>query len=125
MQEARDEVVAIYRSAGLAKDDGWKETEDHLATELEYMQVLSARCAGAFEAGDVETASAIIKSQYNFLEDHLLPWVPRMVADIKKFARTGFYQGLGFLTEGFLQVDEEFLYDLVNDGDGDEGGQVA
>lgn len=41
MQEARDQVLEVYREAGLAKQESWREGEDHIALELEYLQVLS------------------------------------------------------------------------------------
>ena len=84
MQDARDEVLAIYRSAGLDKQDSWKEGEDHVALE-------------------------------NFLEDHLLSWVPMMTADMKRFAKTDLYQGLAYLTDGFLNTDKAFLDDVLTD----------
>ena len=34
MQSARDEVLALYRAAGLSKQESWKEGEDHIALEL-------------------------------------------------------------------------------------------
>ena len=37
MQSARDEVLALYRAAGLSKQESWKEGEDHIALELEYL----------------------------------------------------------------------------------------
>ncbi len=117
MQDAYVEVVAIYRSAGLAKDEAWKETEDHIAVELEYMQVICSRCAQALRDGDEQAAMGLFKSQYNFLKDHLASWVPMMVADMQKFSKTNLYQGLSHLITGFLQVEEAFLYDIVN---GDE-----
>ena len=43
MQEARDEVLAIYRSAGLDKQDTWKEGEDHIALELDFEQIMATR----------------------------------------------------------------------------------
>jgi TorA maturation chaperone TorD len=33
MQDARDEVLAIYRSCHLDKAASWKENEDHIAVE--------------------------------------------------------------------------------------------
>ena len=36
MQDARDEVLAIYRSYGLDKQESWKEGEDHVALEMEF-----------------------------------------------------------------------------------------
>ena len=36
-----------------------------------------------------------------------------MTADAKRFAQTGLYEGLAFLTEGFLDTDLEFLEELL------------
>lgn len=113
MQDAYLEVVAIYRNAGLMKDKTWKEPEDHIALELEYMQVLCSRCAEALNKGDEETAVDLLKSQYNFLNDHLVSWLPMMVADMRKFSKSDLYQGLSHLLAGFMQVEEEFLHDVV------------
>ena len=115
MQEAYTEVTAIYRSAGLAKDEAWKETEDHIATELEYLQILCSRCARALRASDEDTAMSLLKNQYHFLKDHLASWAPLMIADMQKFSKTNLYQGLSHLLSGFLQVEEAFLYDIVGD----------
>ncbi|MFR8831359.1 MAG: molecular chaperone, partial [Eggerthella lenta] len=52
MQEARDEVLAIYRSAGLDKQDSWKEGEDHIALELEFEQIMATRTVEALRKGD-------------------------------------------------------------------------
>ena len=51
MQEARDEVLAIYRSAGLDKQDTWKEGEDHIALELEFEQIMATRTVEALRKG--------------------------------------------------------------------------
>ena len=99
MQDARDEVLAIYRSAGLDKKNSWKEGEDHVALELEFEQVLANRTADALRKGDEEEAAALLTTQKNFLEDHLLSWVPMMTADMKRFAKTDLYQGLAYLTD--------------------------
>lgn len=117
MQEARDEVLAIYRSAGLSKLDTWKESEDHIALELEFMQILCKRAIEALEANDEDSAIALFLTQKNFLDDHLAAWVPMMTSDIKRFAQTDLYQGLAFLTEGFLDTEQEFLADLLQDAE--------
>lgn len=49
MQDARDEVLAIYRAAGLDKQDSWKEGEDHVALELEFEQILANRTVEALQ----------------------------------------------------------------------------
>ncbi len=115
MQSARDEVLALYRAAGLDKDDDWKEGEDHIALELEYMQILAGRAADALLKGDRDGAIAQLTAQRNFLDDHLLGWVPMLAAEMRKFAKTDFYRGLANMTVGFLECDLELLDDLLAD----------
>ena len=113
MQEARDEVLAIYRSAGLDKQDSWKEGEDHIALELEFEQIMATRTVEALRNGDEAEAVALLTTQKNFLEDHLAAWAPMMTSDMKRFAQTDFYRGLAYLTDGFLQTDQTFLDDVL------------
>lgn len=115
MQSARDEVLALYRAAGLDKDEDWKEGEDHIALELEYMQILAGRAADALIRGDRENAIAQLTAQRNFLDDHLLGWAPMLAAEMKKFAKTDFYRGLASMMVGFLECDLELLDDLLAD----------
>ncbi len=113
MQGARDEVLVAYRAAGLDKQPSWKDGEDHIALELEFMQVLGQRALDALRAGDEDEPAAQLTSQKAFLEDHLSAWFPLMAADMRKFSKTDFYSGLADLALGFLETDEEFLEDVL------------
>ena len=112
MQEARAEVLATLRENEL-KRGNWNEAEDHIALELEYLQILSDRTAEALCQGDTDTAASWVRAQYNFLDVHLDSWAPLLTAEVKKFAKTDFYRGLAFLTEGFLETDREVLEELL------------
>lgn len=114
MQESRDEVLALYRAAGLEKGKDWPESEDHIALELEYMAILTRRAVDSLERGDEDEAFANLVSQANFLDSHLINWAPLMTVDMRKFAKTDLYQGLSYLTEGFLASDREFLAELLD-----------
>jgi hypothetical protein len=37
-----------------------------------------------------------------------------MTADMKRIAKTEFYRGLAYLTEGFLRVDRGFLASIIS-----------
>lgn len=113
MQAARDEVLAIYRANGIAKQESWHEGEGHVALELEFMQVLATRTAESLRAGDEERAVGLLRTQYGFLEEHLRSWTSMMTADMRKFARTAFYRGLASLTDGMLASDAAVLEELV------------
>jgi len=115
MQEARDEVLALYHGAGVIKQESWTEAEDHIALELEFMQIQATRTATALRLGNEEEAVQYMRAQRNFLDDHLCAWVPMMTADMKRLAKTDLYQGLAWLTEGYLAEDLDFMTDLLGD----------
>lgn len=118
MQGARDEVLVIYRANGIDKSESWKDGEDHIALELEFMQIIGERLLDAFRTGDDAKVDSLLETQRHFLEDHLLAWFPMMAADMGRFAKTDFYRGLAKLTMGYLTCDLEFLEDAL---DGEEG----
>ena len=120
MQEARDEVLAIYRSQGLEKSSTWKESEDHVAAECEFMATLAGRTADACRAGDEDAVARLLETQLNFLDDHLYAWTGMMTADMRGYARTDFYKGLAAYTDGFLASDRDLLRDVLGVEDGQE-----
>lgn len=109
MQDARDEVLALYRSEGFDKAQSWTEGEDHIALELEYLQRLAERTCAALSLGDEDEAFRLTEVQLTFLRDHIIGWVPMLTNDMMRFAQTRLYRGLAFATEGFMEVDEAFL----------------
>lgn len=113
MQEARAEVLATLRENELMRGS-WNEAEDHIALELEFMQRLSLRVLEALSDGAEDEAVAYLRISYDFLENHLMNWVPMLVADMRLHARTLFYQGLGQLTLGALREDEAVLRELLD-----------
>lgn len=125
MQNARDEVLALYRAAGLEKQDSWKEGEDHISLELEYEAILGERALEAYNEGKEDECLNYMLQQYYFLEDHLGAWYPMMAADMQKFPRTDFYKGLGVLTSGYLESDKALLREVLEIEDEAEEGVVV
>ena len=114
MQDARDEVLAIYRANLLKKGEEWNDCEDHIALELEFMQVMSERTAKALKEGKEDEAVERLKTQRAFVGQHLANWVPMFVSDIKYFSQTDLYIGAGELLLGFVQTEVEALDDLLD-----------
>lgn len=114
MQDARDEVLAMYRENLLKKGQEWNDCEDHIALELEFMQVLCNRTAEALKKGDEDSAVELLKTQRAFVGQHLANWVPMFVSDIKYFAQTDLYIGAGEVLLGFIQEEVETLDDLLD-----------
>lgn len=115
MQEARDQVVAVYRARGLDKAETLDFPEDHLALELEFMAYLCHETQKALNAQDRSAVSGCIKEQKDFLTHHLLNWVPEFCADVEKFAGTEFYKAVAKITRGYLQLERTMLDDLLSE----------
>ena len=114
MQDARDEVLAVYRANLLKKGEEWNDCEDHIALELEFMQVMSERTAKALKEGKEDEAVEMLKTQRAFVGQHLANWAPMFVSDIKYFSQTDLYIGAGELLLGFVQTEVEALDDLLD-----------
>lgn len=114
MQEARDEALAIYRSQGIDKNESWKDPEDHIALELEFMATMSRRTAQAIRDANDDAARSLIATQHGFMTHHLLNWVPRFLVDVPRYARTDFYKAFAQLTGAFLSDDLELVEDIAH-----------
>lgn len=113
MQEARDQVLAEYRQEGLARIGEFKEPEDHIAIELEYMAYLCQKAAEGLVAGDLGAATGYLQKQQAFLEQHLLVWVPTFCQDMAKVATSDFFRGIARLTEEHLAMEKETVAELL------------
>ena len=113
MQESRDEVLACYRAAGLEKDESWREGEDHVALEFEYMSTMATRAADALRSTDTKLAQDLLNDQSHFLQDHLNAWVPNFTKDVERCATTKFYRGCALITRGYLECEKELFGDLA------------
>ena len=115
MQDARDEVLALYRSEGFEKSEDFKDNEDHIAVELAFEKILVEKALAAVKAEDLPAMAKSFCVQYNFLCDHLLNWVPLLAGGIEHFSKTDFYRAVGRMTMGFLHEEKEFLEEILPD----------
>lgn len=111
MQDARDQVLDIYRQHGLNKNASWKDSEDHIALEFEFMQYLAQRSTKAFNAGNEKGGWDYMECSQEFLKQHLWNWIPQFCDDILQAAQTDFYKGAAHMTLGVLSMDRELLYE--------------
>lgn len=112
MQEARDDVLATYRENGLKRGQ-WSEGEDHIALEMEFMQIMATRCADHLRKDQDDAAAENLVKQNDFVRNHLRNWVPMLTSDMTKYAKTDFYQGLAKLTQGFVENETELLSEIT------------
>ena len=117
MQEQRDQVLKIYREHGVDKVKDFPEPEDHVAIELQFMALLSGRTLEALEKKDVKEARKLMETQADFLDDHLMKWMPDFCEDILKGAKYDFYRGIAKATRGYVSMESQNLRELASELD--------
>jgi len=78
-------VVNEYAEAGFSDIDLDAGPQDHLAVELKYLALLALREAEACDRGDVVVAGTRMRQQREFLDRHMLAWVPRWAAELARY----------------------------------------
>ena len=91
MQKSVFDVRAAFRKAGVHKSEDYKDLDDYIAVELEFVQYL-------LEKGDTDAAA-------DFLNNHLMNWIPQFHAALYSAATLDFYKGLSAFTLSFLFHD--------------------
>ena len=118
MQEPRNQVLAEYRSRGLAVDkDSFDWPEDHVSMEMLFMSHLckqeSDLCRQALEAGERTSIGAdlagVCDAQKKFFGEHLDKWMPMFVEQLSQNAKTLFYKGIAEYLDAFLEKEREML----------------
>jgi len=91
MQMSVFDVRAAFRGAGVHKSENYKDLDDHISVELEFVRYL-------LEKGDTLAAA-------DFINGHLLNWVPAFHAALFSAASLDFYKGLSEFTISFVFRD--------------------
>lgn len=116
MGESRDDVLRIYMQEGLQKADWFKEPEDHIAVELEFMAFLCMQLQEALSRGTSDRVLSLIEAQKDFFEKHLKSWVPEFCDDIVKNAiQYDFYQAMADITKRYILLEETILFQIAED----------
>jgi len=113
MQYSRDEVLKVYWSFGVDKKKEFTEPEDHIAVELSFLAYLCKKAIEALKKKNTKEARKYLQGQKEFLEVHLMKWVPRLVKDIIDTGQTPFYKAIAILTREYIEMDLSATEDLL------------
>jgi TorA maturation chaperone TorD len=101
------EVKKLIESSGLQYKSGYSGLPDHISVELEFMQEVSRREEHAWEEGDKETALRCLKIEKEFIEDHLIRWIPVFCGKVISAAESPFYRDMAALTKNFIEFEKQ------------------
>lgn len=102
-----------YALAGFADIYPEAGPQDHLGVELRFMSLLCYEEHSAETLGDIGKVLALRNQQREFLDRHLLRWVPDYCVMLGQESRVDFYSGIATLTAYSLKTDSDMLERLV------------
>ena len=113
------EVSQFYKHFGLSmnQEEGKRELPDHLCAELEFLHFLAFKEAQAREKGDPELLHGYLLAQKDFLERHLVHWMPKFYSKLQSTNAPSFYVQLAGIASLFITYDLERLSSDLHDLD--------
>lgn len=100
------DLAAFYRAFGLELADDGGERHDHLAVELEFMCVLTAKEAWALQhRPDSDLPARCRDAQKKFLREHLGRWTPAFTRRLERHAAGTPLAELARFTRAFIEAE--------------------
>ena len=97
-----DAVISYFQSGGFDPGAICEEPPDFLVTELRLMSLLAFKEHEGSLKGDEQQRQYFIKLQNEFLQNHLMIWVPEYCQTLMAASRVDFYQQLAHYLYLFL-----------------------
>lgn len=105
-------VMRKYLQHGFIVLDEYAGPQDYIGVELKFMSFLCYNEMKAWENNDQKNGKKYINKEREFLEEHIIQWIPNFCKIIERNSREEFYRGVAKLTREFLRTDLESI-DLI------------
>lgn len=105
------EVSEFYNIFGLRmrQEEGKREFPDHICAELEFLHFLTFREEEDIREDQGEEHRGYLLAQKDFLERHLIQWIPEFCLKLQKSASLPFYAQLAQITSRFISSEFELM----------------
>lgn len=113
-QEQTLQVRQAYLKYQFLPKHFMQEADDHLGLELDFMYQLTLQAKEAMDEENLDKLKQLFTDQKDFLQNHLLLWVPEVASKISESANFSFYPGIAKILKGYLTLDLEALDELLD-----------
>ncbi len=118
--ETFTDLLRCYDYFGVNLSKSRRRYPDYLGVQLEFMAFLGRKVTQVEE--DRDDSVPLRRAQRDFLERHLLSWVPLLTEKIERTVHESFYKSLSRLLLCFLERHHEYLAESVKDPVVRQGG---
>ncbi len=108
-----EELMRFYEHFGLKPDTKNNELPDHISMELEFMHFLSFKEAQALIHN--KDTGALLRAERDFLERHLIKWIPELIKKFGKANPPEYYRHLFKFLNAFLNSDLKYVKERLQE----------
>ena len=101
-------VTGMYSNFGVQLATGVGERPDHIAVELDFMNLLAAKEAHARELNQAANVKVCRRAQKLFIASHLSRWGAIFACKLREETRLDFYLGVAALMEVFMSAEARY-----------------
>lgn len=112
MGETTLDAKKAYREIGLYARNAGREPEDHIAIELEYLEEIQKKCLVSLELADNVEVVRMVRLERDFLENHLMRWVPEFCQRITEGTRLNLFSAMADVLSHLVIKDMEIIKEL-------------
>lgn len=106
MQEAYQQMTALLSEHNININEKYSEPADHIAIQLDFMGNLVLMTLNSETEAEIRQSFA---KQHDFIQQHLLNWLPDFEMKVKSCDKFGFYAAVVELLLAFAQLDSDWL----------------
>jgi putative dimethyl sulfoxide reductase chaperone len=101
------EVSEFYKFFGLrmSQEEGKREFPDHICSELEFLHFLTFKEGEALREGKEEKLNSYFLAQKDFLERHMIQWIPEFCLKLQNSKSLRFYVWIAQITTRFISFE--------------------
>lgn len=103
-----------YEKYGFMVSEYNIEADDHIGLELDFIFHLNEFCIQCAESNNLRDVKTLLKEQNQFINEHLLKFIPQFSKLVINKAETQFYSGLAKILHGYLRIDSKVLQELLS-----------
>ena len=107
-------VVEAYAEAGISPPLPEAAPPDHLSAELRFLAIACYHEGQAWDGGDLQAACDWLQRERDFLDQHILCWVPDYCAKLDDLAHKPLYHALLVLTPLACQNDRQDIDNILD-----------
>jgi len=111
--QATAAVARAYSEMDVFLPEEVRDQPDFIGYELDFMRRLTDREAQAWNQGKKDLALKLLEKEQEFLEGHLIRWIPSCCDALLKWAKLHFYMGLIKVTKGFVMEEARKTKELL------------